>query len=75
MEENIPASTTNPANDRQKAAGLETLPQANWSLMASGIVLIGVFVAFFLWLGGARCVRRLIKGREGKYSKLSSSDL
>ncbi|KAJ3567319.1 hypothetical protein NP233_g6440 [Leucocoprinus birnbaumii] len=63
-------------SDKQKAAGLETLPgQANWSVMASGIVLVGIFVAVFLWLGGGRFVRRILNGGdEAKYSKLDSRD-
>lgn len=74
-EADSPASTDHSVSDKQKAAELETLPErANWSLVASGIILIGVFVAFFLWLGGGRCVRRLVKGGEANYSKLGSSD-
>lgn len=71
------ATTTAPntASDKQKAVEHEMLPkQGDWTFLLSGIVLVGVFVAFFLWLGGERCLRRLVKGKETRYSKLRESD-
>ncbi|KXN91018.1 Peptidyl-prolyl cis-trans isomerase B [Leucoagaricus sp. SymC.cos] len=68
-------ASPNPPSDKQKVAELEALPeQVNWPLVASGIVLVGVFIAFFLRLGGDRCVRRLVKGDEGKYSRPGQDD-
>lgn len=55
---------------------LETmLPNSvDWTVLASGIIVVGVFVAFFLWFRGERFIRRLFKGKDAKYGVLRGSD-
>lgn len=75
--DNMPITTPDVVGDKQKAAAseLETLPQqVDWSNLFFGVILVGIFVAIFLGLGGARYVRRLVKGDEVKYGKLRETD-
>jgi hypothetical protein len=46
----------------------------DWKVLASGIIFVGVLVAFFLWFGGERFLRRLLKGKDAKYEPLRGSD-
>jgi len=69
--QNVPVENTG----KVVASELETLPgQGDWSNFFYGATLVGVFAAIFLWLGGARCLRRLTKGDEVKYGKIEETD-
>jgi len=74
--EPTPAQTQS-TEDKEKAASseLETLPgHINWSNIFYGVTVIGVLVAIFLWLGGERYLRRLVKGGGVKYGKIEETD-
>jgi len=63
--------------DKEKVASseLETLPgRVDWSNLFYGVTLVGVFVAIFLWLGGERYLRRLMKGGGVKYGKIGETN-
>jgi hypothetical protein len=77
--EHAPVATADPASEKQKSTEFETLPgQGLWPTVASGVIFVGVFVAFFLWLGGDRFVRRLVRSGEAsgeaRYRKLGEDD-
>lgn len=74
--EPTPAQTPS-TEDKEKAASseLETLPgHINWSNIFYGVTVIGVLVAIFLWLGGERYLRQLVKGGGVKYGKIEETD-
>jgi len=72
-----PASpvSTQPAGNTSELEEIAAEPHS-YSNIFVGLILFGVAVGLFLWLGGLRWVRRVLAGKErGQYRKVDEEDL